>query len=57
MLLSLLSEGRERAMSYEDTWATAAEADAQITKHYEHWLALARGLHGCALISGQKSGA
>ena len=44
-------------MSYEDTWATAAEADAQITKHYEHWLALARGLHGMRAYLRAKSGA
>ena len=25
-------------MSYEDTWAKAAEADSQITKHFDHWL-------------------
>ena len=44
-------------MSYEETWAKAAEADAQISKQYEQWLAIARGLHGMRAYLRAKSGA
>jgi hypothetical protein len=44
-------------MSFEDTWAKAAEADGQIAKHFEHWLALARGLSSMRDHLRAKSGA
>jgi hypothetical protein len=44
-------------MSYEETWAAAAEADTQIAKHFEHWLALARGLHDMREHLRARSGA
>jgi hypothetical protein len=44
-------------MSYEETWAKAAEADSQITKHFDHWLTLARGLSGMRDHLRAKSGA
>ena len=44
-------------MSYEETWAKAAEADSQIGKQYEQWLAIARGLHGMRAFLRDKSGA
>jgi hypothetical protein len=44
-------------MSYEETWAKAAEADSQIAKHFDHWLTLARGLSGMREHLRAKSGA
>lgn len=44
-------------MSYEETWAKAAEANSQIAKHFDHWLTLARGLSGMREHLRAKSGA
>ena len=44
-------------MSYEETWAKAAEADSQIAKHFDHWLMLAHGLSGMREHLRAKSGA
>jgi hypothetical protein len=44
-------------VSYEETWAKAAEADSQIAKHFDHWLTLARGLSGMREHLRAKSGA
>jgi hypothetical protein len=44
-------------MSFEDAWAKAAEADGEIAKHFEHWLALARGLSSMRDHLRVKSGA
>lgn len=44
-------------MSYEETWAKAAEANSQISKHFDHWLAIARGLNDMRAYLLAKSGA
>jgi hypothetical protein len=56
-LLTFVQQGDGHLPDFEELWGAAAEADARRTKHFDDWLAIARGLASMRQHLLERSGA